>query len=256
MSINFEQYLEKDLGKPFLRDADVCHAKLFEVGEGVNERVIAKEPCFILIPKRWAYNSLATIGDDIYITCIFTIVFPESGVYGIVNLVNRIKVSPDIISIIKIDDDEYFKFSFNKDSTVFPLLLLNVEDTLPYPIFDEIVARGNEPSYLLYDDGCKILKTALVNAGSNLSPNNIIIEMTYAVISRDSQNRETQYRLKVDSQNYQTLKAPAVIGLRNVQLGPTNFVTRTAGSYFETGIESSLVNPSMHREGVEDILVI
>lgn len=256
MSIDFEQYLEKDFGKPFLREADVCHTKLFEVGEGVDERVITKENCFIMIPKRWAYNTLAIVGDDIYITCIFTIVFPDSGVYGIVNQVNRIKITPDIISVVKINDDEYFKFSFNKDSTVWPLLLLNVEDTLAYPIFDEIVARGNEPYYLLYDDGCKILKTAMTNAGINLSPNNIIIEMTYAVISRDAQNRKTQYRMGVNSQNYQTLKAPAVIGLRNVHLGPTNFVTRTAGSYFETGIESSLVNPSMHREGVEDILRI
>lgn len=256
MSNAFEQYLEKDLKKPVLRDSDQCHAKLFEVGEGVEARVITKEACFIMIPKRWAYNTLATIGDEIYITCIFSIVFPESGVYGIVNLVNRIKITPDIISIVKIRDEEYFKFSFNKDSTVWPLLLLNVEDTLAYPIFDEIVARGNEPAYLLYDDGCKILKTASVNAGINLSPNNIIIEMTYAVISRDAQDRKKHYRMQVDSQNYQTLNPPAVIGLRNVQLGPTNFVTRTAGSYFETGIESSLVNPSMHREGVEDILRI
>ncbi len=256
MSIAFEQYLEKDLKLAFSRDPNACHEKLFEVGEGVNARVVAKESCFILIPKRWAYNSLANIGDDIYITCIFAIVFPESGVYGVVNQVNRIKLTPDIISIVKIRDEEYFKFSFGKGSTVWPLLLLNVEDTLAYPIFDEIVARGNEPAYLLYDDGCKILKTAATNAGINLSPNNIIIEMTYATISRDTSDRSIQYRMKVDNQNYQNINEPAVIGLRNVQLGPTNFVTRTAGSYFETGIESSLVNPSMSREGVEDILRI
>lgn len=256
MSIALEEYLEKNHGKPFFRDPDVCHSKLFEVGEGVNEKVITKESCFILIPKRWAYNTLATIGGELYITCIFTIVFPDSGVYGIVNQVNRIKITPDVISIVKIKDDEYFKFSFNPNSVVWPMLLLNVEDTLAYPIFDEIVARGNEPVYLLYDDGCKLLKTASINAGINLSPNNIIIEMIYAIISRDVQDRKKHYRLQVDNQNYQIIKPPAVIGLRNVYLGPTNFVTRTAGSYFEVGIESSLVNPSTHREGVEDILRI
>lgn len=255
MSTTFEQYLTKEFQKPFVRDGGATHEKLFEVGEGFNARVVTKEQCFILIPKRWAYNSLAVVGDDIYITCIFTIVFPDSGVYGIVNQVNKIKITPDVISIIKIEDDEYFKFNFNPDSTIWPVLMLNVEDTLAYPIFDEIVARGNEPCYLLYDDGCKILKSAAKTAGINLSPNNIIFEMTYATISRDITNRKELYRMVVNSQNYQTLKSPAVIGLRNVQLGPTNFVTRTAGSYFETGIESGLTNPSMHREGVEDILV-
>ena len=256
MSVSFEQYLSQEYTKPFVRDADTVHTKLFEVGEGVNERLVTKEACFIIIPKRWAYNTLAKIGDDIESTCIFAIVFPESGVYGIVNQVNRIQMTPDVISIIKIDEDEYFKFSFNPDSTVFPMLLLNVDDALAYPIFDEIVARGNSPTYLLYDDGCKILKTASKNAGINLSPNNIIIEMTYAVISRDMTDRKKYYRIMVDVQNYQDVSPPAVIGLRNVQLGPTNFVTRTAGSYFETGIEAELVNPSVHREGVEDILRI
>lgn len=256
MSVTLEQYLGREFEKPFIRDPEVCHTQLFEVGEGVNERLVTKEACFIIIPKRWAYNTLATVGDEILSTCIFAIVFPESGVYGIVNQVNRIQMTPDIISIIKIEEDEYFKFSFNKDSTVFPLLLLSVDDALAYPIFDEIVARGNEPAYLLYDDGCKILKTASKNAGINLSPNNIIIEMTYAAISRDMNDRKEHYRTSVNSQNYQLISPPAVIGLRNVQLGPTNFVTRTAGSYFDTGIESSLVNPSTHREGVEDILRI
>ena len=253
---SLEQYLSKEFGKPFKRDASVIGEKLFAVGEGFNERVVTKETCFILIPKRWAYNTLAVIGDDIFITCIFSIVFPESGVHGVVNQVNKIKITPDIVSIVKIQEDEYFKFTFNADSTVWPMLQLNVEDTLAYPIFDEIVARGNEPVYLLYDDGCKILKTAGKTAGINLSPNNIIFEMTFATISRDAQDRKELFRMKVNSLDYQTTRSPAVIGLRNVQLGPSNFVTRTAGSYFDTGIESSLVNPSMHREGVEDILRI
>ncbi len=254
MSTSFEQYLNKEFQKTFIRDPDSIKTKLFEVGEGFNTRVVSKESCFIMIPKRWAYNNLAKVGDEIYVTCIFTIVFPESGVFGIVNQVNLIKITPDIISIVKVNDDEYFKFSFNEGSTIWPQLMLNVDDTLAYPIFDEIVARGNEPCYLLYDDGCKILKSAGKTAGINLSPNNIIFEMTYATISRDATNRKLLYRLMVNSQNYQSLHSPAVIGLRNVQLGPTNFVTRTAGSYFETGIESGLVNPSMHKEGVEEIL--
>lgn len=254
MSLAFEQYLSKEFKTSFIRDSNACHEKLFEVGEDVNTKVVTKEDCFIMIPKRWAYNTLASIGDDIYITCIFAIVFPNSGVFGLVNQVNRIKITPDVISIVKINEEEYFKFSFSKNSTVWPLLLLNVEDTLAYPIFDEIIARGNEPAYLLYDDGCKILKTALTNAGINLSPNNIILEMTYAVISRDVSNRKIQYRNMVDGQSYQYAHPAAIIGLRNVQLGATNFVTRTAGSYFETGIESGLVNPSVHREGIEDRL--
>lgn len=252
----FESYLTAEHGVVFKRDPETCGMKLPELGEGVNARIITKEPMYILIPKRWAYNTLATVGDDKYITCIFAMVFPESKVFSIVNQVNRIQITPDSVSLTKIFKDEYFKFNFEKDGVVFPLLDLNQEDTLAYPIYDEIIAKGNVPIYLRYEDTTKVLKSAPVTAGINMSPSNVIFEATVATISRDLTDRKKYYRLMVNNQNYQLAKPPAIIGLRNVILGATNFTTRLTGSYAEDGIESSLINPSTHREGVEDILRI
>lgn len=250
----FISYLNNEHGGTFTRDPSKCIAKLDELGEGVTSRCVIKEEMYILIPKRWAYNTLANIGDDIYIACIFPLVFPNSKVYSVLNQVNRIKIVPDSVSIVKIFDDEYFKFNFDKDSIGFPLLDLNQDDTLAYPIYDELIAKGNVPYYLNYDDSNKVLKSASVTAGINISPSNVILEATVATVARATENRKQYYRLTVKGQNDQLTRPPVIIGLRNVILGATNFVTRVTGSYAEDGIESSLVSPSTHREGVEDIL--
>lgn len=252
MSTIFEQWLSDQQGKPVKRDPAAVIGNWTEVGEKGKEKLITKVPCDILIPKRWAYQDLATVGDTITITCIFTIVM--DGVYGVVNQVNRIAIEPDSVSIVKIGGDEYFKFSFSKNGTISSKLDLVVQDVLAYPIFDEILAKGNDPSYLTYEDLCKVLKTAQINAGINLSPSNIILEMIVAAITRDFKNRNQYFRITATTQLSQVEKVPVLIGLRNVQLGTTNFTTRLTGSYFEAGLESGLVNPSTSREGVEDIL--
>lgn len=251
----FASYLSNEHGGTFTRDPAKCISKLEEMGEGVSSRCVIKEDMYIVIPKRWVYNKLAFMGDEIYITCIFPVVFPNSKVYAVLNQVNRIKIVPDSVSIFKInDEDEYFKFNFEKGSVGFPLLDLPQDDTLAYPIYDELIAKGNVPCYLNYDDTNKVLKTASVTAGINISPSNIILEATVATVSRAAENGKQYYRLTIKGQNDQLTRPPKIIGLRNVILGATNFITRVTGSYAEDGIESSLVSPSTHRERVEDIL--
>lgn len=246
---SFEDYLAKLHGFPVKRDGKATSANLTMVGDGANKRLVAKKDCEIYIPKRWAYHDLADTGELKKITCIYAIV--SGNTYGVVNQVNRIRIDPDSMTIVTINDDEYFRFVFKAGSVVFPELDLVKEDVLAYPIYDELIAKGNVPAYLSYDDYCKILRTAKTNAGINLSPSNIILEMTAAVVTRNPDDRRKLYRYTLGKG-----KQPIFIGLRNITLTASNFITRTAGSYFEAGIESELANPSTSKESVETKLRI
>jgi hypothetical protein len=236
--------------KSLIRDPTHIHACLQELPDG---RLVATSPVKIYVPSRFVERGLAEIGIDTYIVGIYAIVSEDK--YYAISLVNAmIRIEPMNTLRVKIRGEEYLEFSFIAGSTVMSSVNLVKTDTLVYRIYDEILSKGRVPWYLGYDDLGHIFDTAFSHAGAKIGENVEVTELLISLISRDSKDRTRYYRSTFSTFEEMAAKVPAFIPLRSVTYSATNTTNKLAGSYFNTGVVSALVDPADRVERIEEIL--
>ncbi len=231
------------------RNASVILDSLMETPK--NE-LISKTGCRILIPTRFAEHKLATISNEIRIVGVFVMVIGDN--YGVSSAAAMMQITPTSTTIIDINGDEYYDFTFAPGAQITPNLELVVDDPIAYMLYDEIIAKGHIPWFFNYEDVGKLFVSAPYHANIVLGGNNVALEMIAASISRDSKDRTVYYRHTIKSIDEQHTRPPTFIAFRNVIYGATNTTAKLMGAYFDDGLLSSLVNPSETTEGVETLL--
>lgn len=233
-----------------VRSAPEVHAALTELEDG---RVVAKKPVKIYIPTRFAERGLASIGSEIYIVGIYAITVNDLH-YGVSVVNAMMRIEPTSMMKTTIDNDEYYEFFFEPGSTVFPSTQLVKMDTLVYRIYDEIISKGRVPWYLGYTELGRLFDTAKYHAGANIGENPEVTELIISMIARDKKDRRFYYRQVVKSLDDVQKSPPVFIPLRNITYGATNTTNKLAGSYFNEGMVSALVNPADRQERIESLL--
>lgn len=233
-----------------IRDANKVRECLTELDDG---RLVCSKMCKIYIPVRFVEADLAYIGVDNNIVGIYGITVDDT-YYGVSTVNAMINIDPSSINRINIGDDAYFEFVFNPGSTVFKSVHLVKTDILTYKIYDEIFSKGRIPWYIGYEDLGKIFDSAQHHAGANIGTNKEVTELIASLIARDVNDRTKYYRTIIDTPADLKNKLPTFIGLRNVTYSATNTTNRLGGSYMETGIIASLVNPTTRVENIESLL--
>lgn len=231
------------------RDASVIHAGLVEQPGGI---LLAKEALKIYTPRRFEAKKLAVIGSEIRIVGIFAIAIGE--VYGVSKVIAMMPITPSSTTIVTIDGDDYYEFSFDKGAVVCPNTNLVRDDSLAFKVYDEIMAGGHIPTFFSGEDLAKLFESAKYHANINLAPTNAPLEMIAASISRDPKDLRRYYRHVISKIEDQDKTPPRFIAFRNVIYGATNTTARLMGSYFDDGLMSALVNPAEKSEGIETIL--
>ena len=214
----------------------------------VGKKVIAIKPCVIQIPFRYAQLNLAQLGSDTYILGVYALIL-ESGEYAVSSALGLIKITPDKVSSIKIDNEEYYEFSFDAGSTVIDNTTIVQRDTILYNIFNEFIVRGSVPWYLEYDDLGKLFNTARSYADSNIGMNYEVWEFLASIIARTPKDRSIYYRLGTNFK-----ETPQYVPMTSVFYSMHNTVNKLAGNYFTDGLTSALVNPSENIEKIEQLL--
>lgn len=232
-----------DLSK-LRRDPAKVKANLIETPDG---QLIAKAPCSIVIPARFAERELATLEPQVYTIGIYALIL-EDGSYAVSTVPAMMRFTPIDVVPIKFGEEEYLQFLFPKGSVISDELRLRVENTVVYYIYNELIAKGNVPWYLEYEDFGKLFAEAPKFAGVTVGANHAIFEMVISAISRDPKDK-TKYWRHADRDGQ-----PTVVPLRSVIYGPTSTLSRIMGAYFKEGITASLVNPSEKVEDIEDLL--
>jgi len=236
--------------KKLKRDASKVHDALYETDSG---QLIARKPCRIYLPTRYNNTKLATVANEIRIVGIYAITVDDT-YYG-VSLTNAtMQITPSSTSIVKIEGDEFYEFSFDAGAVVTPNYNLVKDSFLVYYIYDEIVAKGHIPWYISYSDLGKLFISSVHHAGLVLGPNNTALEMIAASITRSPGDRTIYYRHALDHIENELAMPPAYVAFRSIIYGPTNTTAKLMGAYFEEGMMSALVNPAESSEGVETLL--
>lgn len=218
-----------------------------------NGTVLARKDIKVYIPSRFVEKQLATIGAEVYTLAIFAMVVDDK--YLAVSTTNaKLRLSPTAIATVKFDGQSYLELSFPAGSVVIPDTNVLRQDTLPYLIFDEFIAKGKIPWYLEYDDVAKLFDTAQSHAGLKFDRVHSVLEMFAAAITRSAKNRSQYYRHAIAGKSDAELPDYAFVAFRSITFGASNTTSRLMGSYFGEGLTSALVNPSETNEAIEDLL--
>lgn len=234
----------------FKRNAEKIHSDLETLSDG---RIITKSGCKIYIPLKYQDHKLAKVETEIFILAIFAIVL-EDGTYGVSNAPAMVKIEPSNILTVKINDEQYYEFTFNKGDTVIANKDVIQNDSLLYEIYNEFISKGSIPWYVTYEDLGKVFALSKHFTGHKLGANKAVMELIVSTIARDPSNLNTYYRQVVETQNDVKKIRPVIVKLNSVTYGATNTMARLIGSNWDEGLNSALINKTEKVEPIEAIL--
>lgn len=231
--------------KRLKRDAKSVKQAIKQQGD----TLVAVKELHIVIPYRFVPAKLAFVGSHISTIGYFAVVSGDD--YAVMSVCAMIDLTPSSTSIVKIEDEDYFVFSFDKGSVVCPNINLVIDDKNSYNTYNEFIAKGKVPWYLNYEDMGKILSTAHNYAGIELSGTNAPLELIITSIARNEKDLYSYYRNTVSSIDEQNKNPPVWVPFKSVSYGATNTAGKIMGSYFDEGLTSALTAPNSDSEGVE-----
>lgn len=236
--------------KKLTRDASKVHATLKELDDG---SVVTTKGVKILVPARFAEQQLAVLGNEINICGLFAIVVDDQ-FYGVSSAMAMMRIEPTVTNTIKIEDEDYLEFVFDPGCTVISSTELVKSDTFIYLVYSEIIAKGNVPWFMNYEDMGRLFESAPHHAGVSVGANFAVIEMIMAAISRSEKDRTKYFRHLINARQDLVNQVPAFIPLRSVTYGASNTTAKLIGAYWEEGLTSALVNPTETVEPIEGLL--
>lgn len=233
-----------------VRDPEMIKSHLHELKNG---SVVCDQEMKIYIPERYIDKNMAYVGSDNHILGIYCIT-TEDKYYG-VSLVNAmIPIDPSSTNRVKVDEEVYIEFVFDKGSTVFKSTDLVKTATLVYYIFDEFFAKGNIPWYIGYEELGKIFDTAKYHAGANVGQNQEITQLITSLVARTPEDRTKYYRSSLNTMTDLNTKKIAYVSLRSVEYSATNTLNKLGGNYMAKGITSALIDKTTRVERLESLL--
>ena len=233
----------------FKRNAEAVKAVLVQK----DGKVYCKEPCRIQIPVRFVKRNMAKIGTSNFIYGLFPIIL-ESGEYALHNLCAMVEILPYKTTETTVDGEDYYEFHFEKNSVVINNTTVVQRKTLMFNVFDELFFKGKIPWYLNYFDICSLFDTAKSHADSKVAEVPDTIELLASIISRSVENPKLSIRLTAKSINDFKPSQMKSVALKNVMFSVNTTLNKLAGSYFDPGVRSALVQPTDQVDKLESIL--
>ena len=231
----------------------VAETALSYLVENASGQVLAKKNCRIQIPMRFTEIGLGEIGINTFSYGFFPIIF-DTGEYAVLNVCAMVELNPYKLTIVNIEDVDYYEFHFDAGQVVIKTTDLVKKEALMYNVFDEFVFKGKLPWYAEYEDVGKLFDTAKYHADSNVSQNVEVIEFIASMISRSKEDRTKYIRTLATSYDDVKLEKVDFVPLKSVFYSVSSTLNKIAGSYFNDGVTSALVQKSENAEKIERII--
>lgn len=231
----------------------VSSSALSYLVENTAGQVLTKKDCRVQIPVRFTEIGLGEIGINTFSYGFFPIIF-DTGEYAVMNVCSMVELNPYKLTIVSIEDVDYYEFHFDAGQVVIKTTDLVKREALMYNVFDEFVFKGKLPWYAEYDDVGKLFDTAKHHADSNVSQNLEVIEFIASMISRSKADRTKYIRTVANSYEDVKLEKVDFVPLKSVFYSVNSTLNKIAGSYFNDGVTSALVQRSENVEKIEAII--
>lgn len=234
----------------YKRDAKAALSYLKENDAG---QILTKKNCKIQVPVRFSEVGLGEIGINTFAYGFFPVIF-DTGEYAVFNVCALMELNPYKLTVVTIDEVDYHEFHFDAGQVVIKTTDLIKKETLMYNVFDEFIFKGKLPWYAEYSDVGKLFDTAKYHAGSNVSQNLEVVEFVASMISRSKNDRTTYIRAVAENYSDTSLDKVDFVPLKSVFYSVNSTLNKLAGSYFNDGVTSALVNKSTQTEKIESII--
>ena len=234
----------------YVRDKDKVLRTLAKDDRG---RRIAKANLRIHTPVRFVEKGLSVLGVRIYVYGAMPII-TEDGAYMVTNICGRIEITPTQTKIITIDDVDYYEFSFDKDTVVFPSDRVVQDDKIIFFVVDELAFQAKVPWYMGYDDICNMLTTAKEFADFGGAGTQETLEMFGSIIARTKNDHDKFLRFHAKTLSDIHPDKIQYVPMESVYLSVPGTVNRITGSHFEPAIEGALTQPSKTVDNMQRIL--
>lgn len=221
----------------------------------IDDALIAKDNCSIVVPFRYLQAGLLEIGNRIMVACIYPIVNSKNE-YGVSNYCTQMELKCDNIGTTRHEGEDHYVFMFDKGDVVCPNTYLVKDDNYSYLIYNEMIQKGNSPWFMNYRDIGMIMSTSKQMAGVNLADTNAIFELIVAHLTRSGQNINKFYREEINTLDNEVLSRvrKESVSLNSVTHANMNKMTKLMGGYMEDGLTSALIETKNATSGVELLL--
>ena len=233
----------------YKRDPEAIKAAIVKDSSGA---YITKKECSIYIPKRYVDRGLILLGEENYFVGVFAIVVEKSYSVSMVNAM--INIGNPQLSVVTIDEMEYYKADFDKNTIIFKKNKVLTNNKIPFKLFNDMLSRGYVPFYFNYDDLGALLNTSKRYASVGFTENVSVLQLIVSLLSRTGGTTDKFYRQAISSYDDIYKKPPQFVALYNVNYSASNTLSKMTGSYFNDGIVSSLITPTKKMERIEEIL--
>ncbi len=234
----------------YKRDAKKALSYLSENKAG---QVIVTKPCRVHFPVRFTEVGLGEIGIRTFTYGFFPVIFDDD-TYGVFNVCAMVELNPYKLGIVNIDDTDYYELFFDAGQVFIKTTELVKKANLMYNVFDEFIFKGTLPWYAQYEDVGKLFDTAKKHADSKVAENVEVIEFVASMISRSKNDRTKYIRTQAKSFSDVGIEHVDFVPLKSVFYSVNSTLNKLAGSYFNDGVTSALVQQTQKAEKIEKII--
>lgn len=234
----------------YVRNSKAVLSKLSENSAG---QILTKVDCKIQVPERFLERGLGEASVNTFSYGCFPIIL-ETGEYGLLNICALVELNPTKTIPIEIDGVAYKEFYFDANTVVIKTTTLVQREIIMFNVFDEFIFKGNIPWYMEYEDIGKLFDTAKQFAGSTVGNNPEVIEFIASMIGRPKNDRSKYLRTVMNNYSDANINKVDYIALTSVFYAVNSTVNKLAGSYFNDGVVSALVNQAKDSQKIESIL--
>lgn len=226
-------------------------AKTFK--ELPNDSLISLTGHRIHIPSKYVSRQLAVISKQgTYILGIFALITPD-GKYSVFNFPCLTRIIPSDTKKVVYDGVEYLEFDIAKGSPIIADMNVLVQDTLIYHIYDHFVDGGIVPWFMDYTDFIAIFDLVRKYLGVRLGATRTVVKTILGQIARVKGDVNTKLRETIKTQADIAKADPSYVSFSSVLYGPKTTSAKLMGPHFDTAVVSSIVNPSVTSDNLEQI---
>lgn len=209
--------------------------------------VTTKEEIQVMIPVRYIETGLASIDNTVKTVGVYAIIDNKNN-YAISNIPITQELSPFSVEDTIIGNTKYKVLNFHKNTVFMPNNKLIVSADFLYPLFDNFYSNGKVPWFIGYEDLCDLLLESRKYLGNNIGEAILAFEIITSISAREASSPTKYYRLS------NMKNKPTYVGLNNLFYSYNNTGAKLVGSYFKTGIMTSLLDPETKSSETSNVL--
>lgn len=221
-------------------------AKLFSQDNADAPVIFNGNRCEVSILKKFEQYGLLFIGETVKTLGIFDMVVDgiQTGMFQ----VNHIEMIPSEVVNDNSEEKPKVKLIFNKGDVFLKTTKLVISPNTAFYAWLEYIKFANTLKAISYEKQAWIFDDIIKTSGIDFNVDHVTYEAIFAHLTRSPLDFSVPYRNGEMNGNFRR------IPLSEVAHAATSTTARIVGSYFNEGINASLVNENDKTSSIEDIL--